>query len=50
MMSEGGGLEREAFTRKLGRQALKLANQPGSSKSQLARELGLHPNILNWWA
>ncbi len=31
------------------REAVKLAAQPGVSKTQVARELGIHVNMLRYW-
>lgn len=37
------------FTTEFKQQAVQLATQPGTNASQVARDLGLHPNLLHRW-
>ena len=43
-------MQRRQFTEEFKREALKLARQPGSSKSAIARDLGIGANLLSRWA
>jgi len=40
---------RRAFAAEFKREAVKAAMQPGASKAQVAKDLGLHPNLLRRW-
>jgi len=40
---------KRSFTAEFKREAVRLASQPGASRRQVARELGLHPNMLGRW-
>ena len=40
---------RRAFAAEFKREAVKAALQPGVSKAQVAKDLGLHPNLLRRW-
>lgn len=40
---------RRTFGAEFKREAVKLAKQAGVSKSKVAKELGLHPNVLGRW-
>ena len=42
-------MERRNFTAEFKREAVRLANQSGVSKAQVARELGIHANVLTRW-
>ena len=37
------------FTAEFKREAVRLASQPGMTKSQTARDLGIHLNVLRKW-
>jgi len=43
-------MQRRHFTEEFKREALKLARQPGASKSAIARDLGIGANLLSRWA
>jgi len=40
---------RRTFAAEFKREAVRAALQPGASKAQVARDLGLHPNLLGRW-
>ena len=40
---------RRTFSAEFKREAVKLAKQVGASKAKVAKELGLHPNVLARW-
>jgi transposase len=40
---------RRTFSAEFKREAVRLALQPGNGKSQVARELGIHVNVLGKW-
>lgn len=40
---------RRQFTAEFKREAVRLASQPGMTKSQVARDLGIHLNVLRKW-
>jgi len=40
---------RRVFAAEFKREAVKAALQPGVSKAQVAKDLGLHPNLLRRW-
>ena len=42
-------MERKRYSAEFKREAVKLASQPGMVKRQVARELGLHENLLRSW-
>ena len=42
-------MERRRFTAEFKREALRLAQQVGVSKTKVAQELGLNPNVLGRW-
>jgi transposase len=42
-------MARREFTAEFKREAVKLAGQPGMTKSQVARDLGIHLNVLRNW-
>ena len=42
-------MERRRFSGEFKREAIKLASQVGVSKSKVAQELGLNPNVLTRW-
>ena len=39
-------METRAFTAEFKREAVRLATQPGNSKTEVANELRIHPNLL----
>jgi len=41
--------QRRRFTEEFKREAVKLANQPGSSTAAIARDLGINANLLGRW-
>lgn len=41
--------KRRNYSAELKREAVALANQPGITKSQVARELDINPNMINRW-
>lgn len=43
-------MERRQFTEEFKREAVRLARQPGASKSGIARDLGINANMLARWA
>jgi len=43
-------MQRRHFTEEFKREALKLARQPGATKSAIARDLGIGANLLSRWA
>ena len=43
------GSTRRAFTREFKREAVKLATESGHPTAQVARDLGLQPNLLRRW-
>ncbi len=42
-------MAKRVFTPEFKREAVRLASKPGISKSQAAREVGVHPNVLGAW-
>ena len=42
-------MERRTFTAEFKREAVRLATQAGNSKTEVANELGIHPNLLRTW-
>ena len=42
--------KRRRFSEEFKREAVDLANQPGVTKSQVGRELGVNPNLLTRWS
>ena len=42
-------MAKRVFTPEFKREAVRVANKPGVSRSQAARELGVHPNVLRDW-
>ena len=42
-------MERRTFSAEFKREAVRLATQPGNAKSEVAKELGVHPNVLRKW-
>jgi transposase len=42
--------KRRRYSEEFKREAVALANQPGVTKSQVGRELGVNPNLLARWA
>lgn len=42
-------MAKRVFTPEFKREAIRLANKPGISKAQAARELGIHANVLKAW-
>ena len=42
--------KRRKFSEEFKREAVVLANQPGVTKSQVGRELGVNPNLLTRWS
>ncbi len=42
--------KRRKFSEEFKREAVALANQPGVTKSQVGRELGVNPNLLTRWS
>ncbi len=42
--------KRRKFSEEFKREAVVLANQPGVTKSQVGRELGVNPNMLTRWS
>ncbi len=42
--------KRRRFSEEFKREAVALANQPGVTKSQVGRELGVNPNLLTRWS
>jgi transposase len=42
-------MERKRYSAEFKREAVKLANQPGMVKRQVAQELGIHENLLRTW-
>jgi len=42
-------MARRAFAAEFKREVVKAALQPGASKTQVAKDLGLHPNLLRRW-
>jgi transposase len=42
-------MERRTFTAGFKREAVRLATQAESSKTEIANELGIHPNLLRTW-
>jgi transposase len=42
-------MERRTFTAEFKREAVRLATQAGNSKTEVANELGIHPNLLRAW-
>ena len=43
-------MERRQYTNEFKREAVKLARQPGATKSAIARDLGIGVNLLARWA
>ncbi len=41
--------KRRRFSEEFKREAVGLANQPGVTKAQVGRELGVNPNLLTRW-
>lgn len=41
--------KRRKYSDEFKREAVQLSNHPGVSKSQIARELGINPNMLGRW-
>jgi transposase len=42
--------KRRKFSDEFKREAVALANQPGMTKAQVGRELGVNPNLLTRWS
>ena len=42
-------MERRTFTAEFKREAVRLATHAGNSKTEVAHELGIHPNLLRTW-
>jgi transposase-like protein len=42
-------VRRRKFSDEYKREAVRLATQPGVTKSQVAQELGINANLLGWW-
>jgi transposase len=42
-------MARRVFTAEFKREAVRLASQPGMTKRQVARDLGIHLNVLRKW-
>ena len=42
--------KRRRFSEEFKREAVGLANQPGVTKAQVGRELGVNPNLLTRWS
>ncbi len=42
--------KRRKFSEEFKREAVALANQPGITKAQVGRELGVNPNLLTRWS
>lgn len=42
-------MARRVFTGEFKREAVKLAQRAGVTKTQVARELDIHPNLLRYW-
>ena len=42
--------KRRRFSEEFKREAVVLANQPGVTKAQVGRELGVNPNLLTRWS
>jgi transposase len=42
-------MQRKRYTAEFKREAVKMALQPGNSKAQVARDLGVHENLLRTW-
>ena len=42
-------MERKRYSAEFKREAVRLASQPGTVKRQVARELGIHENLLRSW-
>jgi len=42
--------KRRRFSEEFKREAVDLANQPGVTKAQVGRELGVNPNLLTRWS
>jgi len=40
---------RRTFSAEFKREAVRLATQPGNAKTEVAKELGIHPNMLRKW-
>lgn len=43
-------MERRQFTDEFKREAVRLASQPGTSKTGISRDLGINANMLHRWA
>lgn len=42
-------MERRLFTDEFKREAVRLARQPGISKAEISRDLGINVNLLHRW-
>lgn len=42
-------MAKRVFTAEFKREAVRVANKPGVSRAQAAKELGIHPNVLRDW-
>jgi transposase len=42
-------MAKRVHTAEFKREALRLASKPGVSRRQIAKELGIHPNVLRSW-
>jgi len=42
-------MARRSYTAEFKREAVRLAGKPGVSRRQVAKELGIHPNVLQGW-
>jgi len=43
-------MERRQFTDEFKREAVRLASQPGTSKAEISKDLGINANMLHRWA